>query len=49
MDGPLRNKSFAFALRVVKLSQYLREDKREYVLGQCKKIMIQQIAYSSIG
>ena len=33
-DGALRNRSFAFALRVVKLYQHLCEDKREYVLSK---------------
>ncbi len=32
--GPLWNKSFAFALRVVKLARYLRDEKREYVLSK---------------
>jgi len=32
--GPLWQKSFAFALRVVKLSKYLQNEKREYVLSK---------------
>jgi four helix bundle protein len=32
--GPVYEKSFAFALRVVKLYQYLCEEKREYVLSK---------------
>ena len=32
MENIVRDKSFAFALRVVKLSQYLNQEKREYVL-----------------
>ena len=30
----VREKSFAFALRIVKMSQYLQEQKREYVLSK---------------
>jgi four helix bundle protein len=30
----VKEKSFAFALRIVKLCRYLNEDKREYVLGK---------------
>ena len=32
--GPLWNKSFAFALRIVKLAQFLQQEKREYVLSK---------------
>lgn len=32
--GPLWHKSFAFALRIVKLSRYLQEEKKEYVLSK---------------
>lgn len=32
--GPLWNKSFAFALRIVKLAKYLQEEKKEYVLSK---------------
>ena len=32
MENIVKDKSFAFALRVVKLSQYLNQEKREYVL-----------------
>jgi four helix bundle protein len=32
--GPVYEKSFAFALRVVKLAKYLNEDKREYILAK---------------
>ena len=32
--GPLWTKSFAFALRVVKLAKYLQEEKREFVLSK---------------
>lgn len=34
MKNILKEKSFAFALRVVKLSQYLVSDKKEYVLSK---------------
>ena len=34
MENILKEKSFAFALRVVKLSQYLVSDKKEYVLSK---------------
>jgi four helix bundle protein len=30
----IRDKSFAFALRIVKLTRYLREEKHEYVLSK---------------
>ena len=30
----LRNKSFSFALRIVKLSKYLQEEHREYILSK---------------
>lgn len=32
--GPLWNKSFAFALRVVKLAKYLQGEKKEFVLSK---------------
>jgi four helix bundle protein len=31
--NPVKEKSFAFALRIVKLYQYLTEQKNEYVLS----------------
>jgi four helix bundle protein len=34
MKRPLREKSFAFALRVVKLTKHLREEQKEYVLSK---------------
>jgi len=38
MDGvnedPLREKSYAFAIRIVNLSRYLQTDKREFVLSR---------------
>ena len=33
-DNPVLEKSFAFALRVVKLNRYLVEDKLEYILSK---------------
>lgn len=32
--NPVRDKSFAFALRVVKLAKFLEKDKREFVLSR---------------
>lgn len=32
--GPLWNKSFAFALRIVKLAKYLQGEKKEFVLSK---------------
>ena len=34
MENILKEKSFSFALRVVKLARYLNIDKREYVLSK---------------
>ena len=34
MDNPVRDKSFQFALRIVKLYRYLKEEKKEYVLSK---------------
>lgn len=33
-DNVVREKSFAFALRVVKLAKFLQEEKREFVLSK---------------
>ena len=33
-DDPLKDKSYQFAIRVVKLSQYLQQDKKEFVLSK---------------
>jgi four helix bundle protein len=33
-DNPVLEKSFAFALRIVKLNRYLVEEKREFVLSK---------------
>ncbi len=30
----LRDKSYSFALRIIKVYQYLRDDKKEYVLSK---------------
>jgi four helix bundle protein len=32
--GPIYNKSFAFAVRVIKLARFLQSEKREYVLSK---------------
>lgn len=37
MSDPLREKSYAFARRIVKLSEYLHKEKQEFVLS--KKIL----------
>ena len=37
MGKILKNKSFLFAIKIVKLSQFLRDDKKEYILS--KQIM----------
>jgi len=33
-DNPLKDKSYAFAIRVVKLSQFFQQDKKEFVLSK---------------
>jgi len=33
-ESILKNKSYAFAIRIVKLSQYLQSEKREFVLSK---------------
>ena len=33
-DGPLQKKSFAFAVRIVKLYKHLCDEKKEYVLSK---------------
>ncbi len=33
-SSPLRDKSYGFAIRIVKLSQFLQQDKKEYVLSK---------------
>ena len=33
-SSPLRDKSYCFAIRIVKLSQYLQNDKKEFVLSK---------------
>lgn len=33
-ESPLKNKSYSFAIRIVKLSQYLQAEKKEYVLSK---------------
>ena len=34
MDDPLKDKSYQFAIRIVKLSQFLQQDKKEFVLSK---------------
>lgn len=34
MKSPLKEKSYAFALRIVKLSRYLRQDKKEFIISK---------------
>jgi four helix bundle protein len=34
MESPLRNKSYAFALRIIKLYKYLVSENKEYVLSK---------------
>ncbi len=33
-ENPLRDKSYRFAIRIVKLSQFLQQDKKEFVLSK---------------
>ena len=33
-NSVLRDKSYLFAMRIIKLSQYLRSEKKEYVLSK---------------
>ena len=33
-ENAIERKSFAFAVRIVRLSQFLREEKREFVLSK---------------
>ena len=33
-DGPLKSKSYAFAIRVVRLAQYLQTERKEFVLSK---------------
>ena len=33
-NSPLQDKSYSFAIRIVKLSQFLQQDKKEYVLSK---------------
>ena len=34
MKSPLKDKSYLFAIRIVKLSQFLQSEKKEYVLSK---------------
>jgi len=33
-ESPLKNKSYAFAIRIVKMCQYLHTEKKEYILNK---------------
>lgn len=33
-DNPLKDKSYAFAIRVVKLSQFLQHERKEFILSK---------------
>ena len=33
-DNPLKDKSYKFAIRIVKLSRFLQQDKKEFVLSK---------------
>ncbi len=33
-ENPLKDKSYQFAIRIVKLSQFLQQDKKEFVLSK---------------
>ena len=33
-DNPLKDKSYQFAVRIVKLSQFLQRDKNEFVISK---------------
>ena len=33
-ENPLKDKSYRFAIRIVKLSQFLQQDKKEFVLSK---------------
>ena len=33
-DNPLKDKSYQFAIRIVKLSQFLQQEKKEFVLSE---------------
>lgn len=34
MDNPLKDKSYQFAIRIVNLSQFMQQDKKEFVLSK---------------
>jgi four helix bundle protein len=46
MDNILKEKSFLFALRIVKLARYLNKDKKEFVLS--KQVMCSGIAIGAL-
>jgi hypothetical protein len=39
-DDPLKEKSYQFAICIVKLSQYLQRDKKEFVLSKQVKLKV---------
>lgn len=34
MESPLKNKSYSFAIRIVKLSKYLQAERNEFILSK---------------
>ena len=46
MDNILKEKSFLFALRIVKLARYLNKDKKEFALS--KQVMCSGIAIGAL-
>jgi four helix bundle protein len=46
-ESILKNKSYSFAIRIVKLSQYLQKDKKEYILN--KQILRSGTAIGALG
>ncbi len=34
MESPLKNKSYLFAIRIIRLSQYLQNERKEFVLSK---------------
>jgi four helix bundle protein len=45
-ESPLKNKSYAFAIRIVRLSQYLQTQKKEFILS--KQILRSGTAISAL-
>jgi hypothetical protein len=42
-ENVIKDKSFAFALRIVKLAKYLQGEKKEYVLSQAACELLSKI------